>query len=246
MDMTKDFLNRVLELDEPHKIEYDGKTFTDKQIYPMLHEAISVALSTSTLTSIVDYIKSDTDANVLNDIDDDRRFVIHVKDYGNVELYKELNLDKRRDNLISASSDNGHFSFGNFMPLENFIICLQSMFVQDENTKALLEFVGSVKNDSSAEQIDDGVSQKITVKQGISLARTAKVPNPVYLCPFRTFPEIEQPQSAFVFRIRKDDNFGATAALFEADGSAWKHEAISSIKQFFTDELKGQSVIILA
>ena len=243
MDMTKDFLNRILELDAPHEIDYSGHKFVDRKMTLLPQEVTASPLHTSTLTSIVDYITSGTDSAGLPA---NSKFVIHVSDYNSVELYKELNSDKDRDHLISASFEASCFPYGRFLPVENFIINVQSMFVQDESTKALLEFVGSVKNDSSAEQNDDGVSQRVTVKQGISLAKVAKVPNPVYLRPFRTFAEIEQPQSAFVFRLRKDESQGITAALFEADGAKWKHDAITEISDYFKAALKDQPVITLA
>jgi hypothetical protein len=243
MDMTRDFLNGILALDAPHEIDYSGHKFVDKALHIVPHEVTAAPLETSTLTSIVDYILSGTDAAGLPA---NSKFVIHVSGYNTVELYKELNSDKQRDHLLSVSFVGSNFPYGRFQPIENFIINLQFLFVQDENTAALLSFVGSVKNDSSVEQSDDGVSQKATVKQGISLAKNATVPNPVYLKPYRTFSEIDQPQSAFVFRLRKDDNVGVTAALFEADGAAWKHEAIHGIAEFLAAKLNGQPVIILA
>jgi hypothetical protein len=243
MDMTRDCITKIQETAAPHEINYAGRNFVDKPMTALPRSITASPLETETLTSIVDYIKSKTDNASM---DPNRKFVVHVAGYNSIELYKELNEDKERDHLISAEFECSDFPYGIFQPIENFIINLQSLFVQDENVKALLEFVGSVKNDSSAEQTDDGVSQKVTVKQGIALAKVAKVPNPVYLRPFRTFSEIEQPQSAFVFRLRKNDVSGVTAALFEADGSAWKHETISKIQTFLTDELEGQPVIILA
>lgn len=242
MDMTKDFLNRILELDVPHEIDYSGRKFVDKEMPVLPQEALAQPLKTSTLTSIVDYIMSGTDAVPFPA----SKFVIHISGYNTVELYKELNSDKRRDHLLSASFEAPGFPYGRFLSIENFIIDLQSMFKQDDNTAALLEFVGSVKNDSSVEQMDDGVSQKVQAINGISLAKNVKTPNPVCLCPFRTFSEIDQPKSAFVFRLRKDDNVGVTAALFEADGAAWKHEAIQSIKDYLIENLKDQQIIILA
>lgn len=244
MDMTRDFINKIQETAAPNEIDYLGRKFVDKRMTAIPRNITASPLSTETLTSIVDYVKSGTDRNEIPT--ESGAFVIHVSAYNSVELYKELNSDKKRDHLISASFEGSNFPYGRFQPVENFIINLQSLFVQDENVKDLLEFVGSVKNDSSAEQQDDGVSQKVTVKQGISLAKVAKVPNPVYLRPFRTFSEIEQPQSAFVFRLKKDDCNGVTAALFEADGAAWKHQAITSIKEYLESELAGQPVIVLA
>lgn len=245
MDLTRDFITAVQETAAPSEIDYSGRKFVDKHLNALPRAITAAPLGTETLTSIVDYIMSGTDSKVLSE-DGNGKFVIHIAGHVDVELYRELNADKGRDNLISASFEGSNFPYGRFQPIENFIINLQSLFVQDDNVKELLEFVGSVKNDSSAEQTDDGVSQKVTVKQGISLARVAKVPNPVYLRPYRTFSEIEQPQSAFVFRLRKDEVHGVTAALFEADGAAWKHEAILSIKEYLSEKLKDQPVIILA
>lgn len=244
MDMTKDFLNRVLELDAPNQIDYADRKFVDKTMTALPREITASALKTSTLTSVVDYIEGGTDSDAL--ASPTGKFVLHVVDFDHVELYKELNIDKKRDNLISVDIDKCRFPFGQFMSVEQFIINLQSAFVQDESTKSLLEFVGSVKDDTSVQQEDDGVTQKVTAKTGISLSKTVKAPNPVYLAPFRTFTEIEQPQSAFVFRIKKDERSGVTAALYEADGDAWKHTAILSIKDYFATALAYQNVIILA
>lgn len=242
MDMTRDFIEKLQEMDNPHEVDYSGHKFVDKEMSILPQETTATPLKTSTLTSIVDYITSGADAAPLPA----SKFVIHVSGYNSVELYKELNSDKCRDHLLSASFEAPAFPYGLFLPIENFIIDLQSMFLQDDNTKALLEFVGSVKNDSSVEQMDDGVSQKVQAMNGISLAKNVKAPNPVYLSPFRTFSEVKQPQSAFVFRLRKDDSQGVTAALFEADGSAWKHEAIDAVQTYLSDNLDGRPVIILA
>lgn len=243
MDITRDFLNGILALDAQHELDYQGRKFVDRQMIPLPQEAMAKPLSTSTLTSIVDYIRSNTDVTALPA---NSKFVVHIAGHNSVELCKELNSDKERDHLLSVSFEGSNFPYARFLPIENFIINLQSLFVQDDNTAALLEFVSSVKDDSSVEQTDDGVSQKVQARNGISLAKNVKTPNPVYLKPYRTFSEIDQPQSAFVFRLRKDDAQGVSAALFEADGAAWKHEAILAIEKYLANELNGLPVIILA
>lgn len=242
MDMTRDFLNRILDLDTPHEIDYAERKFTDKEMTALPRAITASALQTGTLSSIVDYITSGADSSALVRTG---RFIIHVAGFDCVKLFKELNIDKERDNLITAKIENCRFPFGQFMSIEQFIINLQSAFVQSENTKSLLEFVSSIKDDSSVTQEDDGITQKVTAMAGISLAKTAKTPNPVYLQPYRTFTEIKQPESAFVFRIKKDDMRGVTAALFEADGGTWKHDAILEIKDFLKTQLHND-VIILA
>lgn len=66
-----------------------------------------------------------------------------------------------------------------------------------------------------------------------------------------TFSEIEQPARRFVFRLRpgRSEGDGVQAALFDADGTAWRREAILSIRDWFTDKLPDElrdEVIILA
>ena len=65
----------------------------------------------------------------------------------------------------------------------------------------------------------------------------AVVPNPVRLKPYRTFLEVEQPESEFIFRM-KDCHGGIGCAFFEADGGAWKIEATQNIKAYLQEELK--------
>lgn len=242
MDMTRDFLNGILDNAIPHEIDYAGRKYTDKQMVALPQAITAAALNTSTLTSVTDYITSQADSEALEGTG---KFIAHVVSHDCVKLYKELNADKKRDSLISASIDGCKFQFGQFMSVEQFIINLQSLFVQGESTANLLEFIGSVQDGTAVKQQDDGVTQRVTAKTGVSLAKTVPVPNPVYLRPFRTFAEIEQPQSAFVFRVRKDEQRGVTAALFEADGAAWKNEAIIEIKDFLKSQLP-EDVIILA
>jgi len=57
---------------------------------------------------------------------------------------------------------------------------------------------------------------------------------------------VEQPESPFVFRVKSDERMGVTLALFEADGKAWEHTAITSIRDYFREALKEENVIILA
>lgn len=243
MDMTKDFLDRILAMDEPNTIELGGRLFSDKELYPLpCGPLASNPLCTESLSSVTDYITHNTDGDALGG----ERFIIHIEGPKSAALYKEMDRDKRRDCLLRAVANVSEFPFGHFMDTESFIINLQSNFVQDENTAALLGFVASVKTDTGVEQTDDGISQKVTARSGVSLVASTKVPNPITLRPYRTFSEVEQPESTFVFRVKAEERSGPTMALFEADGSAWKHTATVAIRDFLKKSLDKQEVIILA
>ena len=129
--------------------------------------------------------------------------------------------------------------------LQNFIIELRSRFVPTEHSAQILSALGNVKKDEGVQVEDDGFSQQVTAKQGVSYEKT-DLPNPVTLKPFRTFPEIEQPESEFVLRI----NSNMEALLEEADGGVWRVVAINRIAAFLESELEDLittgDVVILA
>mgnify|MGYP001853918320 FL=1 len=246
MDLTREFLEKVEEMVQPQTLTEGIRTFVDKPMHMLVDEiAADTPLRTNSLSSVADYIKSNADFDALAS---DGRKIIHVEDEKTVWLYTEMNSFKKRSALLLASAWVSSFPFGQWLSLENFIISVQANFVTDEHRDELLSFVATVKQDTGVEQQDDGVTQKVTTRSGVSLSRTSKVPNPITLRPFRTFSEVEQPESAFVFRIKAEEGCGVKAALFAADGDAWRHDAILKIRDYFQTHViaEDDSVIVLA
>ena len=163
-----------------------------------------------------------------------------------------------REELVTVKAQTPEFAFGKYYDQESFIINVQAKFIgskaplpiQDdygENVRVqydlndkenVLKFIGTMQTGTLADYGDDGISQKATIQQTVTSKSDAIVPNPVTLVPFRTFLEVEQPASEFVFRVRQDPGGGPSAALFEADGGYWKIAAMWSIKLFLEDALK--------
>ena len=202
-------------------------------------DPVANSLVVSTLTGLVDYIKANIDKL-------GEKLLIHVASPTEVNLYSPLNADRNREHYLSAQAilpDNIHY--GTYLDTERFNIMLQSSFVDgtaENNDKALiLKFTGLIKDEAVKTVGDDGVSQSATIKTGIATVGDAVVPNPVSLAPYRTFPEIVQPTSKFIFRMRNER--GPEAALFEADGKAWRNEAILDIKEFLETSLKNKTNI---
>lgn len=210
-------------------------------------ELIAMPLAVHTLSAIVDYIENDTDVESRLG-DGDRRFVIHVEEHNRVKLYRELNADKERECLLDAVILVPSFPFGKWLDLESFIINAQTHFVKADTRDALIKLAGEVTTNSGVTLSDDGITQKVAARSGISLVRNTEVPNPVTLAPFRTFPEVDQPESPFVFRVRKNGD-AIEAALFAADGDGWKRDAILAIRKWLELEIKfglDKDVVILA
>lgn len=185
-------------------------------------------LEVSNLTSVIDFMKANIDG-----VQD--KLLIQVSSPRTVRLLTPLDVDRNRQEILRAVAilpDN--IIYDRFIDTERFNIMLQSGFADNKDKKLLLKFTGLIRDEAVKETGDDGVSQAVTIKTGVASVGEAVVPNPVVLAPYRTFPEIEQVESKFIFRMQE----GPYAALYEADGGAWKNEAMRRIKEYLVENLK--------
>jgi hypothetical protein len=150
-----------------------------------------------------------------------------------VRLSSELKLEKHREEYMVCNAIVPRVIFDNFIETEKFNIMLQSNFVKNNDVEKLLIVTGKIRDEAVKETGDDGISQSVTVKTGVASVGAVVVPNPVILAPYRTFPEIDQPASKFIFRMKE----GPLATIIEADGGAWRNEAMEGIKGFLKTEL---------
>jgi len=226
---NRDALEYLVNLGEKKEpiIELDQGTFSRVSLNRVT-EPVASKLTVSTLTGLVDYIKTNVDHL-------EGKLLIQVKSPEEVALYSPLNADREREKYVSAEAIlPNNVVYDRFLDTERFNIMLQSAFVNNKDKEILLKYTGLIQDDAVKTIGDDGVSQQVTVKTGVASVGQAVVPNPVTLAPFRTFPEVEQPESKFIFRMKE----GPSAALFEADGGAWRNKAILNIKAYLEKELE--------
>lgn len=230
MDMTRDALQYMVGLKTAEVLEINDEKYVDKNVQRVDKELRASAIQMNTLTSLVDYLKAGVDSMA-------DKMLVQVISPTEVKLISMLDTDRKRECLVEVEAMIPSFEYGRYMGNESFIIALQSKFIDNDDRALLLQFAGTVKDESIAQYGDDGVTQKATIKTGITSVGDAVVPNPVKLRPFRTFVEVTQPESAFVFRMRQADGRGVECAIFEADGGAWKNAAMKSIKEYLQFEL---------
>lgn len=237
--MLKEFVSYLLEMNRPEIVDVDGVKYSTRSLNKLNVEHDISALKLRSLSGLIDYVKSNFDT-------DTKQFMIHVESPTTVSLYDPLNPENDRRQYIKTTALLPNIQFDRFLNREAFNIQLQSMFIQTPELEKVLKFVGSVSEEQSKDTTDNGVSQKVVAKVGVATVDTVEVPNPVYLKPFRTFVEVEQPISAFVLRMKE----GPAVALFEADGAAWEINAMHNIKEYLnenlTDEIDSGRVIIIA
>ena len=230
--MLEKAIKYIVGLATPTVQTINNEIYSDKQLYRVAHNPKASTIRLNTLSSLVAYIKSG--------VDDMRseRMIVHIQSPTKVALYSALDYDREREYLVEVNAQIPSFDFNTFINHESFCINLQSKFVDSPDRALLLKFAGTVEAGSVAEYGDDGVSQKATVKTGIASKGDALVPSPVTLKPYRTFIEVDQPLSDFIFRMKQSGCNDIACALYEADGGAWKKAAMNNIANYLDEALK--------
>lgn len=231
MEGIKEAIEYVVGLSQPNYAEHEGEKWADKPMYRIHHELPKAnALQMCTLDSLVGYIKSNTDKM-------DKHMLIHVQSPTKVVLMSELDVDRCREKLVEVNAMLPQFTFDTYYPAESFVINVMSKFMDNDDKEQILKYAGTIETGTIAKYGDDGVSQKATIQQTCTSKAEAIIPNPVHLAPYRTFLEVEQPSSDFIFRAR-DDAREPQFALFEADGGAWKLEAMNLVAAYLKDAIQ--------
>lgn len=228
--MIKKALEYIVNLNKPETLEINGEFYSDRNLERVSFNPLARPLEMSTLTSLIEYIKAGVDYM-------DEKMVVHVVSPLEVRLISRLDYERLREQMVVVKGKIPDYDYGFYIDHESFLIALQSKFIKNDDRELLLKFAGTVENGTVAKYGDDGVSQKATIKKGIASKEECLVPNPVKLRPFRTFIEVEQPESQFIFRMKDNERGGVQCAIFEADGGAWKNNAMNAIKDYLAKEL---------
>lgn len=245
--MIREAIDRVLALAPPNYHTAGKLEYSDKNLHLLTPPSVG-AVDCSTLQGLTDLLDNDFD-NV-----DLKKVFLHITSPTSVELIDIASDDygRRRTWATAEYPECKSFGFGNWMDPEAFIIAAQQGFQRvkvenDDGSFALdLDYVLKVASNITAEHAtsndDDGFAQRVAVKQGIQLKAETILKPMIKLAPYRTFAEIDQPLSQFVFRARIV-NGGVSLALFEGDGGRWKLGAVASIKAWLEAQETAVKVI---
>lgn len=239
--MIRSALEYLMEKKSKPFVEQIGDiVYTDRMLSEVGRIPRANAIKMRTLSSFVEWLKSELDTR--------KGMIIHVQSPTHVEAYSVLDEERKRECLAIIDAVIPQFPFDTYIEHEKFTVNVQSKFINDPETdkELILKFSGTVEVGTVTQYGDDGVTQKAVVKDGIASKTEAIVPSPAMLRPFRTFREVKQPVSSFVFRMKQDKyDKGIQCALFEADGGFWMNEAMENIKAYLKEELKDVEGIVI-
>ena len=228
--MLQKALAYLVGLKDNKTYEIDGKTWSDHELElveaPIYHRSM---IDFGSLDAIVRMVK----AEIYDYSDGTEPVFIRVVDHKNVDVFTRPDVEEKRVWPYSATCKDVEFKEG-WRGQQEAIIELRSRFIPTADSEYLLSLIARINNEQGVQSNDNGVSQTVVAKQGVSLLSTETVKQRLVLKPFRTFREVDQPESEFILRLDKDGRVG----LFEADGGIWKMEAKDNIKGYFEKHLK--------
>ncbi len=226
--MIKEALSYLVGLKENKTYEIYGDTYSDHdlvRIRPHINRPNQI--SVTGLDSIVKLISKEIDT-----MEGMLPVFIRVEGARKVSVFTSYDGCLARNSLYEATCDVPDFREG-FREAQNAIIELRSKFAPSEDVDYLLTLLSSINKENGVTTMDNGVSQQVEARTGISLKQMVTVKPRVTLCPYRTFLEVAQPSSEFILRLDEDGNVG----LFEADGGMWRMDAKRNVAAYFEEKL---------
>lgn len=121
------------------------------------------------------------------------------------------------------------------MSFDEMQIALRTRFQQTQDMPYVQKLLSEISTGAKVTFNDNGVATTIVTKKGIDLQANETIRPIVTLRPYRTFQEVDQPESIFLIRINER---GIT--FVEADGGMWKLKARETVKAFLEERLAGE------
>ena len=236
--MDRTAIEKIEELCEPHLIGKYGYEYSDKELRVVKKPTVST-IRLHTLAGLVDVVKKEYtnfDGPVIVNVD--------CEEY--VRVYSAIDEDDRaREIPYDVTAELIEIPFNRRLDYETMMITLKSKFVETTELLELVKLLGTITEENSATASDDGFSQSVVVRKGIAMKEGKVVKPIVKLKPYRTFSEVDQPESEFLVRLSD----GAQVALYEADGGAWKLQARRNVAEYLkanlTELIESGEVIVI-
>ena len=237
--MLKEAIEKILSLAPVELMQFGNRKYTTASLHPVA-DPVPSAVDVQSLSGLKDLIEAG-----LNDLDDDNCFLL-VQDHKTVIL-ATTRVDHWAKRIYHAKATAAlaeGFAFERYHDKDPFMVGLLSRFVPTLDREDLLQLVSNLTAEAVTVSSDDGISQNVATRKGVALKQGITVKVRHKLAPYRTFTEVAQPASEFVLRFRQERE-GAipTIALFEADGGAWKIEAMQLVKGWLKSNIPNITVV---
>lgn len=196
---------------------------------------VTTALYVADEESIVKMIR--TEAIHLADVNTPALFV-NIPSPTNVVCFSQPDYEQRCHRTVYYSADatdvpgwDAKVTLG----FEEAQIALRTRFQETPDSLYAMKLVNDISLGAKVIYNDNGVATTVTTQKGVALQTNEQIRPIVKLRPYRTFQEVEQPESTFLIRISDRG-----ISFIEADGGMWRLTARNTIKAFLEENLAAE------
>mgnify|MGYP004478913177 CR=1 FL=1 len=232
--MLKEAIEKIQEMSKPliiskdehtYVIEKNGDDFLEIRNSPDMIQPINL----SSLAALVTFVQQEA-------IDLVDKLFISVDSPTKVNCFTspQEEAQQLRTYLYSATAtDVPGWSEKVNMGFEEAIIALRTRFQHTPDLDYALQLLSSITSGSKVTLNDNGIATSVVTQRGIALQDNAAIRPIVNLRPYRTFMEVDQPESSFLIRVSE-----RAISFVEADGGMWRLSARRTVQSYLCAALE--------
>ena len=241
--MLQKFIEHIQKTARPLIETVGGSTFritSDgdvKEILPTIFHPDTLPLNS--LDALIKMVKTEAS-------EQDAPLYITIPDHMTVRCFGQPDAAERYHRQFyyeANATDVPGWAEKNTLGFEEAQIALRTRFQETPDTLYAMKLVSDISLGAKVVYNDNGIATTITTQKGVALQTNEQIRPLVKLRPYRTFQEVEQPESIFLIRVSDRG-----ISFIEADGGMWKLAARETIKAFLEERLSQEvtegSVII--
>lgn len=241
--MLKEFIEHIQATTAPKVMEIGGSTFLlthggeIREILPEIQHPDTLTLNS--LDGLVKLVK--TEAMKMAD-----PLYITIPTHMRVDCFaqpREKDRWHRQFYYAAAATDVPGWEEETCMDFEKAQVAMRTRFQETADIPYLQKLLSDITLGAKITRNDNGVATSIVTQKGVSLQENAAIRPIVKLRPYRTFQEVEQPESTFLIRVDE-----RSIRFIGADGGMWKLTARQTIKAFleqnFAEEIAAGTVVV--
>ena len=230
--MLKEFIAHIQETTKAQIIEISGSTFAvnadggANEIRPMIDHPDTLPLTS--LDALVKLVRSEA-------VGVESPLYITIPDHLTVRCFGRPVAKERFHRQVyyeAKATDVPGWDAHVTLPFEEMQIALRTRFQETQDTPYVQKLLSEISTGAKITFNDNGVATTIVTKKGIDLQANETIRPIVSLRPYRTFQEVDQPESVFLIRINERG-----ISTIEADGGMWKLKARETVKAFLEERL---------
>lgn len=231
--MLKAFIEHIQKTARPLIETVGGSTFritSDgdvKEILPTIFHPDTLPLNS--LDALIKMVKTEAPRYTKTPL------YITIPDHLKVQCFTQPDPDKRCFRQVyyeANATDVPGWESGVKLGFEEMQIALRTRFQETPDAIYAMKLLSDITSGGKITLNDNGIATSVVTNKGIALQSNEAIRPIVKLKPYRTFQEVNQPESSFLIRVSERG-----ISLTEADGVMWKLAARETIKKFLEDRL---------